>query len=389
MRCTSKIVLSLLAMLFLGALSHAMFMPPDIEKVPVERLTANLQAKLAKDPKNLDLLFSLARIHSMAYAKKTPIVPVQKEKGSLWLGHVPKGVPFTVSPADSDEVRTQAKAHLQKAIGRYRQVVELEPDHSLARLGLAWCLEQAGKNEEAIARYRKLVKDTLPADRKLRSRYHGLPTISTEAAGYLVDLLDPEKDAEEIATLKEQAKTTENKIPRMITPVAVALRRTFPAEAFVDRNTAVAFDLDGTGVQRQWQWLTPNAAWLVYDKGTGGRITSALQMFGNVTFWMFWENGYAAMAALDDNADGRLRGRELRHLALWQDRNQNGISDPGEVKPLADHGIVELDCTAPTDPSAMLYKGSGATLADGSTRPTCDVILKNIDDPLPQESPRH
>lgn len=389
MRCMSITALTLLATLSLSSLSHAMFMPPDIEKVPVERLTANLQAKLADDPKNVDLLFSLARIHSMAYAQKTPSVPVQKEKNTLWLGYVPKGIPFTVSPAENDEARAQAKAHLKKAIDRYRKVVELKPDHSLARLGLAWCLQQAGKKEEAIRRYRKLVKDTLPADRKIRSRYHGLPTISTEATRYLVDLLDPEKDAEEIAKLKEQAKTTEKNIPRMITPVAVALRRSLPAEAFVDRNAAVSFDLDGSGIQRQWQWLTPEAAWLVYDKGDSGQISSALQMFGNVTFWMFWEDGYAAMAALDDNADGRLRGRELRHLALWHDRNQNGVSDPGEVKPLADHGIVELDCTAPTDPATMPYKANGATFADGSTQPTCDVILNAVNDPLPQQPPRH
>ena len=380
MRRKSIITISLIATLSTTPLSYAMFMQPDIEKVPVQRLTANMQAKLRKDPKNVDLLFSLARIHSMAYAKKTSTVPVQKQKGkeTLWLGHVPKGIPFKVSPADSEEAMAEAKAHLKKAIDGYKTVVKLKSDHSLARLGLAWCLEQAGKKEEAITRYRKLIKDTLPADRKSRNRYDGLPTISTEATRYLIDLLDPEKDAKEIARLKEQAETTEENIPRVITPVAVALSKTLAPEAFVDSNAAVAFDLDGSGIQRQWQWITPDAAWLVYDEGDTGKITSALQMFGNVTFWLFWEDGYAAMAALDDNADGRLRGSELRHLALWRDRNQNGISDPSEVKPLAAHGIVELDCTAQTGESGMPYNVNGVTFADGTTRPTCDVILDRL-----------
>jgi hypothetical protein len=41
-------------------------------------------------------------------------------------------------------------------------------------------------------------------------------------------------------------------------------------------------------------------------------LTSALQLFGNVTFWMFWSNGFEAMRALDDNQDGTLAGGELR-----------------------------------------------------------------------------
>lgn len=380
MRRDSLIIMSLIATLSTATLSHAMFLQPDIEKVPVQRLIGNLQTKLKNDPKNIDLLFSLARVHSMAYAKKTSTVPVLKRKGkeTLWLGHVPKGIPFKVSPAGTEEAMGEAKAHLKKAIDGYKKVVNLKSDHYLARLGLAWCLEQAGKKEEAITRYRKLIKEALPADRKIRNRYSGLPTISTEATRYLIDLLDPEKDAKEIARLKEQAETTEKNIQRMITPVAIALNQTLAPEAFVDRNATVNFDLDGSGIQRRWQWITPDAAWLVYDEGDTGKITSALQMFGSVTFWLFWENGYEAMASLDDNADGRLRGSELQHLALWRDRNQNGISDPGEVKPLAAHDIVELECSAQTGESGMPYNVNGVTFVDGATRPTCDVILNPV-----------
>jgi hypothetical protein len=47
-------------------------------------------------------------------------------------------------------------------------------------------------------------------------------------------------------------------------------------------NARVAFDLDGSGLPRKWGWITPKAAWLVYDPAGEGRITSGLQMFGNV-----------------------------------------------------------------------------------------------------------
>ena len=63
-----------------------------------------------------------------------------------------------------------------------------------------------------------------------------------------------------------------------------------------------------------------------------------------MTFWLFWSNGYEPMRALDDNADGELSGAELQHLAIWHDRNRDGVSDAGEVRPLAAHGIVALSC---------------------------------------------
>jgi hypothetical protein len=59
---------------------------------------------------------------------------------------------------------------------------------------------------------------------------------------------------------------------------------------------------------------------------------------------LFWSNGYEALRALDDNGDGELRGAELRKLAIWRDRNQNGVSEKGEVSPLTAHGIAALSC---------------------------------------------
>ena len=44
-----------------------------------------------------------------------------------------------------------------------------------------------------------------------------------------------------------------------------------------------------------------------------------------------------ALAALDDNGDGVLSGKELDGLALWHDANGNGVCDPGEVKPLSEY----------------------------------------------------
>jgi len=97
-------------------------------------------------------------------------------------------------------------------------------------------------------------------------------------------------------------------MPRAITPVAVPLKDNARLEDLLNPDAMVSFDADGSGLARRWTWITSDAGWLVFNS-QHRPITSALQLFGNVTFWLFWENGYQALRSLDDDGDGRLRGR--------------------------------------------------------------------------------
>ena len=107
---------------------------------------------------------------------------------------------------------------------------------------------------------------------------------------------------------------------------------------------------------------------LVFDPHKTGKVLDATQLFGNYTFggklsmdeYAFsnvslnsktssklegtkeWRDGFEAMSALDFNKDGVLTGLELESLALWFDRNQNGISELGEVIQVKEVGITEL-----------------------------------------------
>ena len=102
---------------------------------------------------------------------------------------------------------------------------------------------------------------------------------------------------------------------------------------------------------------------LVYDPQKTGRITTAAQLFGD---WSFggkgrsaahtgkeqprmhpqpWRDGYEALASLDADRDGKVAGSELKDLALWFDANQDGVSQPGEVKPLTESGVTALYVT--------------------------------------------
>jgi tetratricopeptide (TPR) repeat protein len=359
--------------------SFGLYIRVDVEKVPLERLTKNLDEAIKKNPKDANAVLNLARVHAMAYSLRSEEVPVNaKEPNAIWFGYEPPIVPFRdVAKTDNKDKLKAAQEHLKTAIKLYEDAMKLAPDDLRAKLGHAWLLSQTDKKADAVAALRKVVEEGWKKDKDLQALGLGGHTITAEGAGYLIPLLDKEKDKEEIATLTERVEKLK-KLPRPITPLAVPLKNGLTIADIENRDASVAFDADGTGLQKKWTWINANAAWLVHDPKQTGKVTSALQMFGNVTFWLFWETGYDALASLDDNRDGTISGAELAGLSLWHDANSNGICDAGEVKPLADYGIVSLSCKYTRDakhPDRVAVSQFGVTYRDGTTRPTFDVVL--------------
>jgi hypothetical protein len=358
-----------------------MYARAELEQVPVARLVTNLEAAVRKHPKDVQTLVNLARAHGMAYALKTDTTQVRKgqeEKGP-WFGYEPKFVPFDkVVKSDDADKQKAAKAHLAKAVENFKRAVKLAPDNLPARLGYAWTLDQFGEKKEAVKEYRGIIEDGGKKEKDLKSLGLGGHSIVAEASGYLIPLLDKEMDKEEIASLTERAAKL-RKLPRPITPIVVPLRDGLRAMDLEDCHAAVAFDADGSGLKRKWSWVTREAGWLVYDPNGKGQVTSGLQLFGGVTFWLFWETGYDALASLDDDGDGLLKGDELNGLAIWHDANGDGVCDPGEVRPLADYGIDAVSCRFERDqahPDHIAFSPNGVIFRDGRTRPTFDIILR-------------
>lgn len=363
----------------LGSAASAEYVPVEVENVPIERLTKNLEAAVAKDPASAGAVLNLARAHAMAYALRSETVPVRKKQpDDLWFGYEPVLVPFrAVVPTKDPERLKAATTHLAAALKLYGDALKLKPDDLIAKLGQAWLLSQTENKVEAVAALRGVLEKGWE-EYKVRKDdgLLGLAVVA-EGTGYLVPLLDAVKDKEEIATLRQRALELE-KHPRPITPIAVPLKAGLGASDLEDLSARVRFDADGTGVRKEWTWIRRDAAWLVHDPRRTGRITSGLQLFGSVTFWMFWETGYDALSALDDDRDGRLSGRELDGLALWEDADANGVSDPGEVRSLSAHGIVAISCRHERltgHPDRIASSPKGITFSDGSTRPTYDLVL--------------
>lgn len=389
----------------------AMYVIEQTQQVPIGRLFTNLQQRLAKDTNNVELTYDLARLHSMAYSTNLSSFAVKTNNGrpKFYSPGEDKGVPEEVYLPAPGAARVRALEHLTNSIRWYNRAIFLlrtSTNNSSRKewlvlpmeLGRAWCIDQSGARDDALAYYRKalalawnrevtgkfsfpewvkgkweLLKDgSNPLRPSPAGRGHlGDIVYSEEIIRYMLKLLDRKKDAAEVADLQKRLKTLA-KMGRMVTPILIPLAKDSAFRELVDERAAVTFDLDGSGLPRQWGWITPKAAWLVFDHDGSGRITSGLQLFGNVTFWIFWQDGYAALRSLDDNGDGVLRGEELRGLALWHDVNSNGRSDEGEVRPVTAWGITSLSCTGQPDAAGMAWSPEGVTFDHGEVRPTYD-----------------
>src|SRR5262249_32640858 len=160
----------------------------------------------AKNPKDATILLNLARVHAMAYALKTDTAEVNKKRpeAGAWFGYEPAHVPFQAKKTDDAARQKEALAHLEKAGARYTQAAKLAPDNLTIARGLAWVIDQMETKDRpvAVAAYRRVIEAAWAKERDLKTAGLGWHSVTAEAAGYLIPLLDPTKDAEEIKELK-------------------------------------------------------------------------------------------------------------------------------------------------------------------------------------------
>jgi EF hand len=124
---------------------------------------------------------------------------------------------------------------------------------------------------------------------------------------------------------------------------------------------------------------------LAIDLNGDGQINSGAELFGSSTILTngtHAKDGWAALAAIDSNADGKLdmHDAQFNQLRVWVDANGNGQTDALELRTLADHHITSIDLAA--DSRSIQQNGnvvqsfSTYTTTDGNTHEVADVGLQ-------------
>jgi hypothetical protein len=356
---------------------------------PVDRLIRNAEADIQAHPKDANAHCTLARLHYLAFSLRTDTLSSGRWNGTGKPGSQPKG-------NISDE---QALQHLTAAVVEIGTALKLDPTLALSHLTAACIREEGapfaprvksgdtanGWMDLAIAEYKRAHDLAWAQDSKLeKAPFWGVPSlVSHEAAESYIRLVTSRglrPGEKEIVDVMEAHVKKLSSLPpnRLMTPIVISMTPHASLSELLDPTIQIGFDLDGTGRDQKWPWLQPDTGLLVWDPKRTGVITSGRQLFGTVSWWIFWENGYAALTALDDNHDGWLTGRELDGLALWFDRNQNGRSDPGEVIPIAELGIDAIHVKADGREGVAWKSSKGIRLRDGSFLPTWDWVAQPV-----------
>ncbi|WP_188568481.1 calcium-binding protein, partial [Undibacterium terreum] len=123
-------------------------------------------------------------------------------------------------------------------------------------------------------------------------------------------------------------------------------------ETVIDNHGApILFDHDADGVKTGTGWLSPDDGWLALDRNGNGTIDSGRELFGVDTVLKNGQlatNGFAALADLDDNGDGKIDASDAAYssLRIWRDLNQDGISQANELSSLAANNITSISLGA-------------------------------------------
>lgn len=362
---------------------------PRAAQAPVDRLIRTTSEFLREHPNDAHAHYVLGRLHSYAFAEvyEAAIERSRDPRKMFQLLDQSDTGPARESRADLGQ---ESRDHFYACLRAYRRAIELEPDDAVYHYSLAWMNQQGAAFsqelgrpaarfvDEALAEYRAAYR--LASETELESAGGAEPFITAEAGERIIRILldrfspaDRSSDAvvarSEVLSITNVLKDIRRK-PGAITPVIFSLTPNTNLEDLLADYT-VRFDLGGFGAGESWPWVKPDACILVWDPRHSGVITSGQQLFGSVTWSMFWNDGYEPLRALDDNGDGWLTGNELAGIGVWQDRNGNGISDPGEVTPAIEFGIEAI---AVTHEMGRLSRRAGVKMKDDRLLTTFDWV---------------
>lgn len=420
-RHESVLLIRLFALWGLASLSaSAMWMAPD-GTVPLDRLVENTKRHLSEHPDDASAYALLGRVYSLAFA-------LDVDEFSYYAGGNAGELPdlidreYQARPDRSwnrpGHLPPEKQRLLMDSIRNYQRAVQLAPENFLYWLGLGYMYHEGSREvgslvwpfpdvqfdevslagvkrawfEKALDAYQKSFENYRrvdPDDKFVTDPGVEYP-VALEIVGGIVSLLEEQeslgraqrKTLEKFKKVQGEMQGKQGGLA--ITPIIFSLDGVKSLLQLLENDRAVNFDLAGDGIPRQWPWVTPGTAILVWDPLLTGSIQSGRQLIGSVTWWLFWEDGYKVLATLDDDGDGWLSGEELGGLAVWVDADGDAVSDSTEVSSIEGAGIQAIAVTASGKTEKSPFNDAGLRMRDGRVLPTYDWTTE----PLPPATGR-
>jgi hypothetical protein len=119
----------------------------------------------------------------------------------------------------------------------------------------------------------------------------------------------------------------------------------------IGADGTVLFDHNGDGVKTGTGWVSGDDGFLVLDRNGNGVIDSGAELFGVDTIKSDGRHafdGFDALRDLDGNGDHVFDANDaaFASVKIWQDLDQDGVTDAGELRSLSEAGIVSIDLVA-------------------------------------------
>ena len=208
--------------------------------------------------------------------------------------------------------------------------------------------------------------------------YHGTSAEVTQARQDIIDKMTNLKywDGSSVYTIKHSESYADKQSYLLFQHNTEPVIKLAPLEAptGVFRYDPLVLDLDGDGIEtvglekhilfdhqadgtkNATGWVAKDDGLLVMDRNGDGQITTGQELFGDNTVLNNGKkakNGYEALADLDSDTDGLITAADTKFndLRVWQDINQDGVSQATELKTLTQVGISKIN----VHPDATTY----------------------------------
>lgn len=151
--------------------------------------------------------------------------------------------------------------------------------------------------------------------------------------------LEPEKLAAPDVSTPDNDKIFELNVSDRGCPLVLDLDGDGVETLDIDK-TNIYFNTQNTNFSTKTGWINGDDGLLAIDKDGDGKITKQDELFGNETV-----SGFDVLKNYDSNNDNIINSQDTQFadLRVWQDSNENGITDPGELKTLSDLGITSIN----------------------------------------------